>query len=356
MAEFQYRNRRAFSVENDAIRVTMLVEGGHIAELTHKASGVNPMWAPPWPSMEPSKYNPVNDTVYGGNSESKLLAGIAGHNLCLDVFGPPSAEEAKAGLTVHGEASVAPYQITVEGGELRATARFEMARLDFERRIRLHGSVAVFTETLRNLSSHDHPTAWTQHVTLGPPWLEKGKTVFRMPATRSRVFEDDFGGDLGPYKAGVDFDWPNVPLKKGGTLDLRVYPTAAHSGGYTAHLLDPHRDQAFFVGWTPSSKVLCGYAWKRGDFPWIGIWEENYSRTLPPWNGKALTRGMEFGVSPIPETRRQMIERKPLFGVPGYRWIPAKTAVTVTYCAFIQTAQKIPDEVVWEGESRLKFS
>ena len=54
--------------------------------------------------------------------------------------------------------------------------------------------------------------------------------------------------------------------------------------------------------------------WRRADFPWMGIWEENQPRPAAPWNGGAVTRGMEFGVSPFPETRRQMIERGPLFG------------------------------------------
>ena len=58
-----------------------------------------------------------------------------------------------------------------------------------------------------------------------------------------------------------------------------------------------------------------GYVWKRADFPWTGIWEENHSRRNPPWNGKTLTRGMEFGVSPMPESRREMIDRRSLFGV-----------------------------------------
>ena len=38
---------------------------------------------------------------------------------------------------------------------------------------------------------------------------------------------------------------------------------------------------------------------------------------------------MEFGVSPMPETRRAMIERGTLFGVPTYRWIPARTTLHV---------------------------
>jgi hypothetical protein len=53
---------------------------------------------------------------------------------------------------------------------------------------------------------------------------------------------------------------------------------------------------------------------------------------------------MEFGVSPMPETRRQMIERGRLFGTPTYRWIPAKTTVRAVYGAFITTAGGIPEE------------
>ena len=48
---------------------------------------------------------------YGAGVEGKLLAGIMGHNLCLDLFGGPSDEEFAAGITVHGEGSVAAYEI-----------------------------------------------------------------------------------------------------------------------------------------------------------------------------------------------------------------------------------------------------
>jgi hypothetical protein len=39
-----------------------------------------------------------------------------------------------------------------------------------------------------------------------------------------------------------------------------------------------------------------------------------------------------------------MIERGKLFGVPGYRWIPARKAVRVEYRAFITMAESIPEE------------
>ena len=110
------------------------------------------------------------------------------------------------------------------------------------------------------------------------------------------------------------------------------------SAGFTTHLMDPGKDTASFTAWSPSSKLLFGYEWDRADFPWLGIWEENHSRTNPPWNRVSLTRGMEFGVSPFPETRRQMIMRGSLFGVPGYRWLPARSIARVEYRAFIGTS------------------
>jgi hypothetical protein len=341
MPDARYRNRRAVQVENEYLRVTVMAEGGHLAELLHKATGVNPLWTPPWPSIEPSTYNRDRCPEYGSNAESKLLAGIMGHNLCLDIFGSPSAEEEAASMTVHGEAPVAVFRITECPDGLIAATDLTGAQLRFERRIRLEGAWVRISETVENLSPLDRPVAWTEHVTIGPPFLEKGSTQLRTPAMRSKVFEGTFG-DAAYMQPGAEFDWPFVPSMDGGTSDLRVYTKAAISGGFTAHLIDPRQDKAFFFAWSPATQVLLGYIWSRSDFPWLSLWEENCSRTQPPWNGRTLTRGIEIGTSPMPETRRQMIERGKLFGTPCYRWIPARTAVRLEYSAFVTTADAIP--------------
>jgi len=351
MAESTYRGRRAHSIETADLRVTVLVEGGHIAEIADKRSGVNPLWTPPWPSIEPSAYVRAKHPEYGDDAEAKLMAGIMGHNLCLDLFGGPSEAEAAAGLTVHGESSVARYDITSEGQEITARVSLPLAQLRFERRLQLRpGSRAInIKETVENISALDRPIAWTQHVTLGPPFLVPGSTEFRAPATRSKVIENDFSDGKGYMKIGAEFDWPLVPRIGGGTVDLRVYTSAPVSAGYSTHLMDPHREHAWFVAYSPQSKLLVGYVWKRSDFPWLGIWEENHSRDRAPWGGKAVTRGMEFGASPMPETRRAMIERGSLFGVPGYRWLEAKSKLTVEYCAFLMPSGRVPESVEWDG-------
>jgi hypothetical protein len=326
-------NRRLARIENDELVVTVSYEGGHIAEIVEKKSGVNPLWTPPWPSIEPSACT-AGCTAYGSNSESKLLAGILGHNLCLDIFGGPSEAEYAAGMTVHGEASVAAYEI--EAGPTRMIARVHLplAQLDFEREIELaQNGVVELRETVTNLTSMDRPLAWTQHVTLGPPFLEAGVTRLEMNAGRSMVFPEDFG-DAQVLRPGAEFAWPQAPNKDGSATDLRVQSSAARSAGVTCHVVDPASELGSFEAFQATTGVRFGYTWKRVDFPWISLWEENRSRTAAPWNGNTITRGVEFGVSPFAEGRRAMVERGSLLGVPAYRWLGARESATVRYSAF----------------------
>ncbi len=335
----RFHGRRAERLDNGLVRVTVLAGGGHIAEIALAGGGVNPLWIPPWPTIEPGAFVPEQHPEYGAGPEARLLAGIMGHNLCFDFFGGPSDEEAAAGLTVHGEASVVNWDLRLENPEvLCASAVLPLARMRVERRLRLPaGSQELWIEeTVDNLAAFDRPVGWTQHVTLGPPFLEPGRTTFELPATRSKVCEEDFARGKGRMRIGAEFDWPWCPVTAGDPIDLRVASHAPVSAGYTAHLLDPSLSEAWFTARNPGLGIEFGYRWSRADFPWLGVWEENHAREHPPWNGRTVTRGMEFGVSPMPESRRRMVERGSLFGAPAFRWIPARSRVRVEYRARIR--------------------
>ena len=348
-----YQGRRAVSIENDRVRVTVLEGGGHIAEILDKATGVNPLWTPPWPSIEPGEFNHSTHPGYGsGPAESRLLSAIMGHNLCLDIFGGPSPEEEAAGVIAHGEGSSAIYQITDDQSSLVMRARLPIAQLAFERRISIGGHAVRIRETVENTAGIDRPIGWTQHVTMGPPFLERGMTEFRASVTRSKTFEGAFGS-ADYLRPGTEFDWPMAPALAGGHADLRRSSAAPASSAYTAHLVDPERTHGYFVAHSPRHQLAFGYVWKRSDFPWLGIWEENGSRTSSPWNGAGLTRGMEFGVSPFPETRRKMVDRGRLFDVPTYRWIPAHGRVTADYYALTWPSAQIPETIDWPGAAQL---
>jgi hypothetical protein len=335
-----FHGREAVSVENDHLRVTVLREGGHVAEILHKQQGVSPLWIPPWRTAEPSTYRPDLHPEYGLNSESKLLMGIMGHNLCLDMFGPPSLEEAKAGLTVHGEASIVRYEIEQAPAHLKMSASLPLAGLAFQRTITLDREAVIFNETVVNLTALDRPIAWTQHVTLGPPFLN-AKTEFTLPAARSRTFEDP-SFDGGILASATNFQWPLVPLQSGGTIDLSVFGAREPFSRFTTHLMAG--SDAGFAAYSPEHQLMIGYQWRPADFPWLGLWQENKKRDSAPWNNTAVTCGFEFGVSPFPESRREMIGRRPVFATPGYRWLPALGSAHVMYEAFLHQATKLAED------------
>jgi len=363
MTPASFHGRRAAQIDSGAVRVTVLHGGGHIAEISLVESGVNPLWIPPWPSIEPVDWDPSRNPDYGSDRESRLLSGIMGHNLCFDFFGAPSDEEAESGLTVHGEAPVVDWRIEQNAEtELICSTELPVAQMRFERRLKLTGGgsgrgrsncagVLRISETAQNISSADRAVGWTEHVTLGPPFLKRGRTIFSATATRSKSYETDFAQGKSLLQTGVEFDWPMCPAAASGLIDLRQIRDVPVSAGFTTHLMDPSKEQAWFTAFDPESEVLFGYVWPQRAFPWLGIWEENHCRLHAPWSGRTLTRGMEFGVSPFPEARRQMIDRGSLFGTPGYRWIPARSSATVEYCAFIGRSASPPAEVTWSGDA-----
>jgi hypothetical protein len=352
-----FRGRRAAQISRDELRLTVTEEGGHVAELHHTSAGVSPLWIPTWSSIEPSAYSPALHPEYGADAESRLLAGIFGHNLCLDLFGGPDPEEAAAGRTVHGEAPVAPYEIKGDEHSLHLETNLARAELGFTRTLELAGEgVLSFAETTHNYGATDRPIGWTQHVTLGAPFLALGQTQFRASATRSKVYDAPFSDGLGMQVPGAEFAWPLCPMKDGSVEDLTTLTANRPTAGYTAHLMDPAQDHSFFIAWSPQYQLVFGYAWKRTDFPWLGRWEENYLRATPPWNAEQLTIGMEFGVSPMPESRRNMVERGRLFETPTFFWARAGMRHSVRYCSFLRKAAEAPNHVEWDGKSKIVLS
>jgi len=78
-----------------------------------------------------------------------------------------------------------------------------------------------------------------------------------------------------------------------------------------------------------------GYCFRRQDFPWAVIWEENCSREVNPWRERTETRGMEFGSTPLPCTRREAFATAPLFATPMFSIVSARGSLTADYVTFL---------------------
>jgi hypothetical protein len=317
--------------------VSLLEGGGHICELIlNNVPWVNPLWKPPWTTIDPDQYTPARHRrAYGAAPDGKLLAGIAGHNLSFDHFGPPSKEETAAGLWTHGEAPCMRWKMKQETGrrgrELNCSCVLAKAQISFTRTITVDedNPVVYCEERAENLGCYDRPISWNEHVTFGPPFLDTNSTIFDMSATQSKVCPPGYSERIF-LQSDSEFVWPHALTKHGKLHDLRTMPNHRY-GHYTAQLLDPSLETGFVSACNPRQRLLVIYAFRRADFPWVGNWEEHNNRTTPPWKGKTFCRGMEFSTTPFAIPRRETIEQGSLFGQKTYRWLPAKSNSTVRY-------------------------
>lgn len=326
-------NRQGWLIDNGVLQLFVMKGGGHIADLRLKGvEKINPFWAPPWKSIEPWDYDQKRD---GSRYALKLLACIYGHNLCLSAFGDPSPEEEKCGITCHYEAPVARWslirkKITRRSILLEYGCKLPAAQMRFSRAVsmRAGSNIIRIRETIQNLARRDVPFTVCQHVTFGPPFVEPGVTAFDMPSRKGHTFPAKFGS---PQRLKIDrgFKWPDGCGVK-GKVDLRFTGKNKYSDFFT-NLIAPGRETAWFSAVNPRFGLLVAYAWRRSDYPWLGVWEENRGRQAAPWNGKALTRGMEFANAPFPLGLRKSVDLGRFFGEKTFAWLPARGKVIHEY-------------------------
>ncbi len=342
-----WQGREAYLLGNDRVRMVNLTGGGHIAEFRFAESTghptVSPLWVPPWKTIEPYRYRPkVHASRYGTITEGKLLSGLVGHNICLDYFGSPSEQEAAQGLSQHGEAAVAKWQkthlrVASRSVALTLSVRLPVAGLHFSREIQLRRgeSVAYCKETVFNERKADHFYHWTQHVTLGPPFLSPPDSRIAIPATQGKTFPHEYGEGMDLLAPSREFWWPAAPTSSGGKVDLTHVFLWPGKGLVAAALLDPKRDVGYIAALNPNTRLMIGYAFSRRDFPWVTVWEENLTLAVPPWNRQCRARGLEFGTTPFPVVRREAFALGPLFNTPTLAYTPARSRTTVHYVTFL---------------------
>jgi hypothetical protein len=349
-----WHGRKAYLLENGAVRLITLTGGGHIAEFrfvdASPFSHLNPLWVPPWKTMEPYNYREkLHSRSYGSLLEGKLLSGIAGHNICLDYFGPPTQAETKQGLSQHGEAPMLKWRKTGSRTDhqktfLTLSTRLPAAGLYFSRNLQLQrgAPVVYITETVTNENRKDHFFHWVQHVTLGPPFISARDSRVALSGTKGMTFPHPYNGKNSLLATNRSFRWPLAPALKGGNVDLRRTLLQAGTGIVVGVLLDPRSKLGFVAAINLRHRLLIAYCFNRNDFPWVAVWEENHAIEGPPWKKRTETRGLEFGSTALPVERHENASMGNLFGVPTYARVPARGRKSVRYLAFLA---QVPSEL-----------
>ncbi len=340
----RWRARPAYRLDNGVVTLTTLTGGGHIADfrlVDAAGSTVNAMWEAPWTSMDPDQFRSGNIRKYGPAPVGKFLAAFTGHAVCVDYFGAPSQAEMARGLSLHGEAATSRWhsieqEEAASEAQLTFAVRLPSAGLQFRRKLRLlrGESVVYIEECIANERAQDHFFHWTQHVTLGSPLLNPGTSMIALSGRRAITWPHGYEG-AALLPDDQEFTWPNAPALAGGTVNL-AQPFVRDGKGFIASLLlDPTSKIGFVAALNWELGLLLGYCFRRADFPWVAVWEENMARQNSPWNGKTRARGLEFGSTPMPVGKEETFARGRLFDTSTFRRIPAKSTLHSPYLAFL---------------------
>ncbi len=368
----RHRGRSAHRLANNKIEMHWLTGGGHLANFSSLEAGpaanLNLVWASPWQTIEPQHYKAKKHaTKYGGPEAAQMLSAYTGHALCLDYFGMPSAAEAAAGLPLHGEAGFRRWTVakkSTRAGEIKfvTKAAAPSAGLAITREILLreNESVAVVRETVHNKNKRDRYFQWVQHATFGPPFLKENESICVIPGTQSKTAPATYGEKTG-LAIDREFTYPHAPASSptNSTDTIDLSQPFIHKGkGFNVAVLlgsgelesaeatDATFTYAAVLNWRLG--ILAGYIFRRADFPWISIWEENCARQESPWHGTTQARGLEFGNTPFPLGLHHAITNGPLFNTPSVGYLQAHAKQTAAYALF---ATQVPKS--WRKISRI---
>lgn len=315
-------SRPAFLISNDKLEMAVAAQGGSILKIVIQgdSTGLSPFGNP--------------EMVPGVPENRKFQGPMVGHFVCVDGFGPPSAEERKAGLAMHGEAYVQPWvpvESKREGTQTRVTFAVDLPLLHekFTRTFRmLDGENVIYVESeLESALAFDRPANWAEHPYLFPPFLEPENTVVDISGTQSKTRA--YSGTRPRLKlaSSQDFTWPLAPAQDGAAVDVRAQPPGANWSGHTTTMIDTSRRLGFVTAINTARGYVLGYLFRREEYPWV----QNYMNYIPNgWSG----RGLEFATQPFDLPRKDMTDLGSMFGTPVYRWLPAKSKIGSRFLMF----------------------
>ncbi|MBK5291664.1 MAG: hypothetical protein JJE04_08330 [Acidobacteriia bacterium] len=333
----EFEQRPALALDSGKMEVIVMTQGGAFTSMLLKDDGekMNPLW------------NPIRAARETGGPQR--FGSSLGHFVCVDGFGPTSKQEAAAGLQGHGEAHRQKWEIVSSGKQgnklvVQFRTTLPLVQEVFTRKLELvDGEQVLYVDSeVESLLAFDRPINWAEHGTIGSPFLVPEQTVVDASVGRCQTRPNNAQP---PHRLASEkeFTYPMAPLASGEPVSIRAVPAAPNSMDHTGCVMDPAREHVFVTALRLDKKLLFGYLFKREEYPWLQEWM-NYTKAGD------LARGLEFGTQPFDVSRRQTVEMGNLFGVPAFRWLPAKSKIGTRFLMFYT---QVPDGFTKVDDVRL---
>jgi len=288
--DYTYRGMRIAYLENEAIRVGVLLDkGADIFEFTYKPRDLDFMWQSPIEMRKPFVATSIlpegsfHDYYYGGWQEILPSAGWATEPY-LGTF---------QGL--HGEASLLPFESslledTPDTVSLRTRVRLYRSPLALERTMSLaRDKAALFIkERLVNESDSEFAIMWGHHPALGTPFLND-KCVVQIPAKKVEVLAYHKNG---LWEPGGDYEFPMVLNRRAGRLQDITHVLPKSTGSVDV-IFFKELAEGWYAVTNQESGVGFGMAWDKSVFKYLWMWQVYGGHDDYPWYGRTYNLALE---------------------------------------------------------------
>jgi len=313
---FTLANMRALLLENDLLRVVVLLDkGGDIIEFRHKAKDIDFMY-----HFEDGLRAP------DGAPGAFLRSYEGGWQELFPNIGD-ACDYRGAALDVHGEAFMRAWDMDVlkDTGEevsVRLSVSLQTMPFDLEKilTIRLHQPALFIAQRAVNRGGAPLPCMWGQHPALGGLFLAS-PVLIDMPKGRGVTYHTSFHP---AFPANHAFDWPQA-----GGLDLSVMP--AIQGKWAGLCALSHLSENWYACTSPSLGVGFGLAFDPAVYRHLWLWMVYNGYEHYPWYGRTRTIAIE-PYSSLPDNLPGAIEAgEALWIDPGEQLETWVTAVCYAY-------------------------
>ncbi len=271
LREFVLNDFRAISLENEKIRVTILIDKGtDIYEFLFKPKDIDFLWKSRLGLRSMKNYQPMTPGAGG-----MFLDFYEGGWQELFPWGGHASAYRGVDTGLHGEVALEPWSYCVDidtPEEVRVTCSIRTRRAPFLLKktfaIYRHQAALRINEVVMNESGVELPIVWGHHPAYGWPFLDDS-CVIDLPTCKVKT-----GASLEPgsrLKENFDGSWPLIPLRDGIEVDLSKIPGPDIRSQDLAYL------HGFAEGWyalrSRSQRIGIGFAWDAKVFPWIWYWQ-----------------------------------------------------------------------------------
>lgn len=293
--EWTYRGMRAAVLENELLRVLVLLDrGAEIVEFRYKPLDLDPLLRLPGELRNPAHGQPS----IGATGGAFLDYYAGGWQEILPNGGQPSSHRG-VDYGQHGEVSLVPWSSAVleDGPErvaLRCAVRPLRTPLLLERTMTLERGRAVLTldERLSNEAGEPLDVMWGHHVAFGLPFLQEGATI-ATSARRLLVHEELPGFTPRRLRPGQQGAWPRGEALDGTPLDLGAVPPRPVAAGREMAYLTDFDGPAWYAITNVERRVGFAMRWDGALFRYLWLWQELGSGTGYPWWGRSYAVALE---------------------------------------------------------------